>query len=369
MEAVISIVITTGSFWIPFILGLMFLLFPLPDTPILRYYYKSKYLLSIAYLFFSALSLYVLIASPGFQINDTIRIYSPMIAIIQIIVFSYVNITLIKPEFLKLRRILRPVVPAAFLIAVYIFAFLHNRSSLFYQISYYTLFGFFAVLLVYYSVQFSKYYRQFRLQLDNYYSEVTSNHLRWVLHSQIIIVTSGVVTFFAAFIPASYMGLFLAVMILFFFYYAIRYILYGITFPSIEAIIDEKAAKETDVEKAENTSYSQLEEAIHRWENEKKFTGQSLTVENVATSLSTNRTYLSNYINTNKKKTFNEWINSLRVSEAKELMSKNPDIPIYEVSERVGFTDKSNFGRHFTRLTGNTPAAWRKEYSNETTNQ
>ena len=46
MEAVISIVITTGSFWIPFILGLMFLLFPLPDTPILRYYYKSKYLLS-----------------------------------------------------------------------------------------------------------------------------------------------------------------------------------------------------------------------------------------------------------------------------------------------------------------------------------
>ena len=369
METVTSIILATGSFWISLILGLMFLLFPMPTITILRNYYKTKYLMGFAYISISVLSLYVLISNPDFintelQLNETIRAYSPMIAIVQIIIFSYVNIVLIKPKFLKIKKTLYPLIPTIILIPVYIYALLQNRLSVLTEIMYYSLIGFFALMLIYYIVLFFRYYHQFRLKLNNYYSEVSSNHLQWVLQSQIIILASGFVAFFAGFLPAQYMGHFLTVMNLFFFYYAIRYLRYGNKFSIIEAILDEKAAKDINIDKPDISSQSQLEDSIIQWENNKRYTEQNLTIDNVATSLRTNRTYLSNHINSNKNKTFNEWINGLRINEAKKLLQKTPEIPICEISERVGFTDKSNFGRNFNRLTGNTPAAWRKENSN-----
>ncbi len=362
METIFTAIVATGSFWIPLILGLVFLLIPAKDIDLLKYYYRSKYLMSLAYISFGIFSLLVLITNPDFLFNNTIRSYAPLIAIVQIIIFSYVNITLIKPSYLSLRKLLRPLVPSLLLSGLYIFSFIHKPFGLFHEIMYYILFAFFAFLIFYYSFEFSKYYRMYQLQLDNFYSELSSNHLHWVLKSQVIVVVTGIMVFFAGFIPTSFMGAFLAVMILFFSYYAFRYIQYGITFSEVEAILDEKETKESS--RHAETSQNQLSKAISEWENHKKFTAKSLTVENVAASLSTNRTYLSNYINTQKKKTFNEWINGLRIDEAKNLMINEPGIPILEVCELVGFTDKSNFGRHFSKITGYSPAVWRREQLN-----
>ena len=363
MGAFASVIWASGSFWIPLMFGLVFLILPMPDNAMLRYYYKTKYLMSFAYLLFAVVSLYFLVTIPELQFNITIRVSTPSVAILQIIIFTYINVTLINPSFLRLRKLLRPLIPAFMLCLVYFFAFKYHPEGILFHVMYYLLLGYFAVLLVIYSIMFYRHYKLYQLQMDNYYSEVSSNHLLWVANSQIIVILTGIVAFFAGFMPSDYMEYFLAAMILFFVYYAIRYIQYGNTFSAVEAILDVNLEKEFK-NKSVNTSNSQLDEAISKWETEKKYLARNLTVENVANSLCTNRTYLSNFINTQKKKTFNEWINGLRINEAKELLLNNPDMPILEVCELVGFTDKSNFGRHFSKITGYSPVAWRREHSN-----
>ena len=91
MGAFASVIWASGSFWIPLMFGLVFLILPMPDIAMLRYYYKTKYLMSFAYLLFAVVSLYFLVTIPELQFNKTIRVSTPSVAILQIIIFTYIN--------------------------------------------------------------------------------------------------------------------------------------------------------------------------------------------------------------------------------------------------------------------------------------
>ena len=45
-------------------------------------------------------------------------------------------------------------------------------------------------------------------------------------------------------------------------------------------------------------------------------------------------------------------------------MLKDPDINVYEVGFRLGYSDGSNFTRAFRRIAGVTPRSYRRQYKN-----
>jgi len=49
-----------------------------------------------------------------------------------------------------------------------------------------------------------------------------------------------------------------------------------------------------------------------------------------------------------------------RVKFARDLMLES-DAPLSEIAQAAGFADQSHFCRHFRPVTGETPAAWRRE--------
>lgn len=55
---------------------------------------------------------------------------------------------------------------------------------------------------------------------------------------------------------------------------------------------------------------------------------------------------------------FPEYIKSLRIRYALELMARNPDIPIAELADRSGFYTIRTFQRSFLAVTGNTPSEY-----------
>ena len=59
--------------------------------------------------------------------------------------------------------------------------------------------------------------------------------------------------------------------------------------------------------------------------------------------------------------TFKNAFNIFRVEKAKEILMENPDIPIYQLSEELGFTNSNSFIRTFKRHTGISPAKYRSE--------
>ena len=58
--------------------------------------------------------------------------------------------------------------------------------------------------------------------------------------------------------------------------------------------------------------------------------------------------------------TFREWITSLRLEYAKNILKEHPEINIQKLAESSGFLSRSNFIKLFSEKEGCTPAKWKK---------
>ena len=80
------------------------------------------------------------------------------------------------------------------------------------------------------------------------------------------------------------------------------------------------------------------------------------------TDLSERFGYTASYINRLFKKEYGtspiQYQTVLRMSRAKEILLKNPDINIKSVAQSVGYEDSRYFSRIFKNETGMTPSAW-----------
>lgn len=84
----------------------------------------------------------------------------------------------------------------------------------------------------------------------------------------------------------------------------------------------------------------------------------TLSIEELAAELCTNKTYLSKCINTNKHQTFRDYVNSLRIEYAKEKMLSHPELHQDETASVSGFAEASTFNRKFKQVVGATPRQW-----------
>ena len=107
-------------------------------------------------------------------------------------------------------------------------------------------------------------------------------------------------------------------------------------------------------------SYTEFTEKVDNWIKTDGYVQQGLTIKELSEILHTNRTYLSAYIKTTYKMTFREWITSLRLEYAKNILKKHPEINIQKLAESSGFLSRSNFIKSFTEKEGCTPAKWKK---------
>ena len=107
-------------------------------------------------------------------------------------------------------------------------------------------------------------------------------------------------------------------------------------------------------------SYTEFTEKVDNWIKTDGYVQQGLTIKELSKILYTNRTYLSAYIKTTYKMTFREWITSLRLEYAKNILKEHPEINIQKLAESSGFLSRSNFIKLFSEKEGCTPAKWKK---------
>lgn len=89
------------------------------------------------------------------------------------------------------------------------------------------------------------------------------------------------------------------------------------------------------------------------------FLNPDITRENVATTLNTNKNYLSNAIRDNLDLTFGEYLNLLRLEYAKDLLLNNLDIKVESVSFMSGFNSVRTFYRLFQKKYNLTPTEFK----------
>jgi len=145
-------------------------------------------------------------------------------------------------------------------------------------------------------------------------------------------------------------------------YYALSIILWQITF---EHILYQKPITMDIRESAyspEEKKYAFADRLESVIKQDQPYLNPTLSLKELAASLGTNRTYLSDYITHVLKTTFYDYINGMRIEKKSvPLMHEDSDYTLEFIARESGFQSISTFRRAFIKQKGTTPSEYRKQ--------
>jgi len=92
----------------------------------------------------------------------------------------------------------------------------------------------------------------------------------------------------------------------------------------------------------------------------KMFLEPELTLQQIAFELNEKERNISQAINTILQRNVNDYLNSLRVKHACQLLLDHKEKPIFEIMYESGFNTKGAFNLAFKKITGKTPTQYRE---------
>jgi AraC-like DNA-binding protein len=358
-------VITLINSAVCFTLALAFLLLRVSRKETLKNYRAARFALAMAYLAVSIISTLEIL----FQPNNSDLYYTGLIYLIvsssQALLFTYTLITLLDRCFTTRRKIIKELLPILALTGICFIVYYLGEMFVF-KIAFYTFAGYYLFLLFRYTYLFRKVYCAYIQRIDNYYSAQENFRLRWVLVAFYWALGIGILVMAGVIMSAVANTIVAFILMVYYLYFGICFINYAFLFQNIEAVVESPTQPKVKVT-PNKSIYADMERRMEQWLKHKHFTHSGITIEQVAADLCSNREYVSQYVNNVLNKTFREWINDLRIEQAKQLLLEDSHLPVGDIGIQVGFSDKSNFGRQFSRKTGLTPNAWREKQMQGTT--
>lgn len=122
---------------------------------------------------------------------------------------------------------------------------------------------------------------------------------------------------------------------------------------------DKKIDTETEQELTEKLAQLMSEEAL--------FKNPNLTLPQLAKKVQVSVPQLSQFLNDNLEKSFAQYINGLRIEEAKRLLVSDSHLTMENVAELAGYNSQSTFYNAFKQIESCTPASYRKTQQQKAT--
>ena len=199
--------------------------------------------------------------------------------------------------------------------------------------------------------------REYRANVENRYSSLENSAMPWLRIYLSILTVIGASYFYLSFTyhPTRI--------------FTQQWLVLGLlTYNTAQIVFRGKPWKET-VENAEEEEedpvLKQYRANLETWMAESKpYLNPEFRLVDLMQVLPMNRSYLSNFINTEYGCTFYQYVTNFRIEEAKRLMKEHPEMKLQEIAEQSGFSSAVVFSRTFVRETGVTPTEWQKNPQN-----
>ena len=332
-----------------------------PEKPIFDNYKRSRRIMGAALLVLAANYSVHLFCGLRFKSQDAAILMNLSTYFLSYWLFAAAMVTLLNRFFITVRRFIRNIIfwiVFTALACVVLFGLPHGVMGRMVGIAV------LAVCLFSYGIYLSwriirTYHHAVRL-FDDTHSENIAAYIRWMSIFTWWAVIYGVSCGLLTFLPDEYVFLWILSSVPFYIYLYCSYMNYLLFYEQVETILEIPEEKEETVNDTP-TYYSAIEKNLAVWLSQNGFTSPGLTIEDLALTIGTNRTYLSAYIKQTYAVTFREWIANLRIDYAKQLFRANPKMSVGEVCEATGFLSQSYFVKIFSDREGLSPAKWKRE--------
>ena len=115
------------------------------------------------------------------------------------------------------------------------------------------------------------------------------------------------------------------------------------------------------MKKQSKSDKNEIAKRLNQWKELKVYLRFHVTIQDLSREIGINRTYLSNFINETYGENFNNWINGLRINEAKYKILTTSEDSLSEIARKVGFADLAHLSKIFKRKEGISPSDWKKQ--------
>lgn len=123
----------------------------------------------------------------------------------------------------------------------------------------------------------------------------------------------------------------------------------------------EPEAEEATVDEAPASAdgLASIRKAVDDWVAAKRYLEPDVSVEEITQQMGVSRQALNDYFSTVLRMPFRSWRIEQRINEARRLLAADPTITTGELCARCGYNDRSNFHKHFAKVTGRSLAEYR----------
>ncbi len=207
--------------------------------------------------------------------------------------------------------------------------------------------------------------RQHQSQVKNYYSNVQGKLLNWIQWICWLILLISLFLMTSLFVADEFYADYLypvvsAFNVVFIFWVALSGFRQKIV--ALPSISEESLKKTEDASKIDITS-QEFEKVLSYLQHEKTYKQPDLHLTDLAKQLRFSQRHLSELINKKAGVNFNQFINRLRVEEAKRLLAdeKYAHLNILGIGFEVGFNSKTSFYTAFKKEVGLPPSQFQKQ--------
>ena len=213
----------------------------------------------------------------------------------------------------------------------------------------------------------SKLVKKYNLRIANFYSNLENRTIIWVKILLISFIITSIVSivfsiigrkiFFDSCVLLVIPSTIFSVLLFF-----IGFQGYLQNYTVINLIEDENMHPEFDLK---DINQKLLKERLLKlFEEESIFRNSDLKMTQISVLLQTNRTYISNIINSEFSCSFNEFVNRYRINEAKKILADTSfeKFSLSYISDKVGFGSQHTFIRVFKELVGMPPGKYRQNF-------
>ena len=219
------------------------------------------------------------------------------------------------------------------------------------------------VIMIYPVVLFltlCRHVRKYRQWCEDNFSTLDNIDVQWIVRYLTMLAIVGLSFYFIVFWYVPNRMFTQQWMFLLIFSYTTERVLYR---PDPWKMVRSTAVEEKEESKVDSPTNAAYRAALEAWlEKEKPYLNSDFQLTDLRAVLPMNRSYLSQFINSEYGCTFFHWVNGLRVKEAKRLMSEHPEMRVQDVAQRSGFSSPTVFSRVFTRVTGIAPSKWLSQH-------